>query len=352
MFSATPAAAAPDLAEHVLPAELCGRLWLVTITYHEGPRGSLLMVLDTGAGRSSVDPDAVHRVFGKRLGAGKRINLKRGAAGALELRKLEVELHSMDHLSRALGHEIDGILGFPAFRSLLLTLDYPRGEVRVRRGALPAVDGRTILEDVGKNRPYLVFEIGGARLPVLIDSGSTGSFRLQAEDPVNWMVAPRPISASVGYDEIRIDRAGRAADALRLGTLQIEQPLVVVSGRTRLLGERIMNRFVWTFDQQRRRIRLLADSEQPIRDASLRGPGLGFTPVEGGFEVIAVFPDTPAARADIEKGDRLVSVDGVAVTERGCRKEAFWGERQTALLGLIRNGAPHAVEVQIEELVP
>jgi len=64
---------------------------------------------------------------------------------------------------------------------------------------------------VGRSRPYLALEVGGTRIPVLIDSGSTGRLTLRESDPLRWEVEPVQVAASVRYNEIRIDRAGQSS---------------------------------------------------------------------------------------------------------------------------------------------
>jgi hypothetical protein len=324
----------------------------VPLTFGEDPERVLHLVLDTGAGETSVDPDAIERVFGKRVRVGKKINLRDGTAGPLQVRKLPSKVHEMDHLARALGYEIDGILGFPTFRDLLLTLDYPRSEVRIARGTLGPPDGVEIVKDYGKSRPYLALDIGGKRLPVLIDSGSAGGVRLRKDDPVEWEVPPRPVGGAVGYTGIDLVSAGRMRGDLRVGPLRVERPLVRLDDGTRLVGADILERFEATFDQKKRRIRLVPDSEEPIVLAPARGIGVALRPVAEGFEIARVFPGTPAEASGLRKGDLLVAFDGVPIDERGCRNPWDDADNRNTRLTVRRGGSDRDVDVEIAVLVP
>lgn len=341
-------------AAKVVPSQMCRGLWIVPIAFGDGgPERTLRMVLDTGAGSTSVDPDAIQRVFGKRVRAGKKITLRDGEAGPMTIHKLRARTHDMDHLSLALGSRIDGILGFPTFREHLLTLDYPRGEVRVGTGELPEVDGVRIVRDVGTLRPYLSLEPGAVRVPVLVDSGSTGALTLRESDPVPWKVEPRATSAVVRYVGIRVEREGRMDGDVAVGQLVVRDPIVkLTDDGTRLLGYQFMRRFSWTFDTRNRRIELIPDGDAPIESPSEHGIGVAFRPVEGGFEVARVFDGLPGARAGLSEGDVVVAVNGVHVVERGCAPLIDPASNGPLLLTVRRDDLDVDVEVVPEILAP
>ena len=337
----------------VIPTENCRGLWILPITFGDQPDQTLVMVFDTGASHSSVDPDSIERVRGRRVRPGKKITLKGGRAGPLKVNKLPVKAHHMDHLSRAIGRPIDGILGHPVFGSMLLTLDYPARELRVAEGSLPAVDGRTIFRDLGKNRPYLELEVDGTKLPVLVDSGSLSPLTLRETDAVPWETPPVPISAAVRYDGIRFEKAGRSAVDLSFGPLTLSRPIIetMADKGTRLAGEPILRRFVWTFDQKTRRIRMLAEDEAPLVAPSQRGMGVASRPIEAGLEVVRVFAGSAAAEAGIREGDLVTAIDGVSVYERGCdRPDA--DNIEGFSLTLVRDGTEHVLPVANPILVP
>jgi len=339
--------------ETVIPSRTCRGLWIVPVSFGEGPDRTLQLVLDTGASRTTIDPDSIYELSGRRVEVGKSVRLRDGKAGPLQINKLKATVHELDHIGWALGEPIDGILGFPAFKKMLLTLDYPAEQIRIVRGALPAVDGRTVFEDVGKHRPYLALEIGGATIPVLVDSGSTSGLTLRESDPLSWEIEPKPLSAAVRFSEIRLEQVGRLGEDVDYGPLILSRPVVeIIAEGTRVSGVPLMRRFVWTFDQRRRRIRMIADSTDPIRSDPERGTGLALWPIETGYRVAHIFPDTPAEQAGMRVGDVIRAVDGVPVYERGCTELDDYDDRESVVMSVARGAETIDVQISIRVLVP
>lgn len=342
----------PAIGDVVVPSERCRGLWIVPLTCDDG-RVTLDLVFDTGASHTSIDPDALERVLDRRVRAGKRTTLKGGRIGPLNVRKLRATSHEMDHLARALGRPFDGILGFDTFHDLLVTLDYPASEIRVRRGRLDAsADGHVILQDLGKRRPWVALSIGDTRVPILVDSGYTGGLTLREDDVERWQVPPRPVAGAVRYREIVVKPAGRAAVDARFGPFEIERPVVDLSDGTRLLGAESLAGLALTFDQRSKRIALRAASAGPIRHEPMRGLGVVFRPKADGFELARVFDGMAADRAGLREGDVIVAYDGVGVHEAGCEATAARYERERLELRVLRDGAPLDVDVAVDVLVP
>lgn len=347
---AGPAGAVPG--EPVIPSERCRGMWIVPVAF--GPRAERLdLAFDTGAASTVIDPEALQRITGRRLAPGRSVRLRDGVAGPLRLPSIAATSQEMDALSQALGRRIDGILGVDAWDHLLLTLDYPAGEIRIAQGPLPAVDGRTVLRDEGRQRPEIRLAAGGPPLSFLVDSGSLRGLTVLSSDVLDWAAAPRPVAGSVRLVGIRLLDAGRLAGSLRLGPLVIDRPVVhvVEPGAARLLGEDVMRRFAWTFDRRSRKIRLVPASSEPITSPPLRGSGIAFRPIASGLEIAHLFPGLPAERAGLRVGDVVVAIDGRRVVARGC-EELPDTRSPGASLSLLRAGEPIEVRVAFEDLVP
>jgi predicted aspartyl protease len=70
------------------------------------------------------------------------------------------------------GEKVDGILGIDLFKTYLLTLDYAHGRFQLERGALPAADGKTVLDyraDGGLIE--LPLNVGGKTVVSHLDTG-------------------------------------------------------------------------------------------------------------------------------------------------------------------------------------
>lgn len=353
--ASTPAAAsgapAAETAGTVLPGRVCRGYFIVD--FQPGGRAgeTLGLLLDTGASRTYVDPDALARVLGRPARAGKVVF--RGArAGPLEVPTLRARVSSMEILSLAIGSRIDGILGFDAFRDVLLTLDYPRGEVRVSTGTLPPPDGREIFKDVGRGRPYLSVPIGGRVRKVLLDSGSTGIFRLKPTDPLEWIEPPRPVGVSVLFAGVAPHEAGRAQGSLQVGPVAFQDPIVDVSQRERLAGWQVLRRFTLTFDQRKRRIRMLADDGPAVRLGPMIRTPLGLRPRREGMEVLLVLPGSSAEAAGLRKGDLITAIDGVPVHDRGCVDPFAQAAGERQVFTFLRDGERSEATIETEVLVP
>jgi len=87
------------------------------------------------------------------------------------------------------------------------------------------------------------------------------------------------------------------------------------------------------------------------RGEKIERPYLGVTTAAGagGVEVQALVPGGPAARRGLEPGDRIVSVDGHAVTEPGDVNDAIDGRRpgDTVTVVVERDGRRESIDVEL-----
>ena len=338
-------------AEEVLPSETCRGLFIVPVTVGEAEGATLDLLFDTGASRTFVDPGALAGLVdpGTRVG---KVLFRSARIGGHELGPLRASVHPMKTLSLALGREIDGILGFPAFRDVLLTLDYPAEEMRVASGRLPRPDGREIFSVTGSKRPHLNVEVGGRRLRLLVDSGSAGRFQLKPTDTTVWSVAPRPVGASVLFASVVVKEGGRLGSAIQFGPLRFEEPVVAIWSGTRLAGWHVLRHFVLTFDQKKKRMRMQPNGTAPVRLAPQVGSGLAVRPRAEGLEIMQVFSGTSAESAGLLEGDLIVALDGTPVHERGCRDPGAGPAGRREVVSYLRDGVRSEVEIETELLVP
>jgi len=251
VLAAGSASRGPDGAEEkVVPAESCRGLFIVPVRFGDAPEQTMAFALDTGASGTSVDPDSVRRVFGRDVRIGRSIGLRDGTAGPLTMNRLSARVHEMDHIARALGRDLDGILGNDTFRDLLLTLDYPAGEVRVSKGRLPEPDGLTTFRDVGrKKRPYLVVEVGGHKFRVSHNSffqGNLGAAEQVGGDCAHaYSIIQRTGDVLPGLGNLNTDPLLDADYHLESGSpgidagLQIADVLVDIDGEARPAGSAV-----------------------------------------------------------------------------------------------------------------
>jgi hypothetical protein len=352
--SASSAAAEAPSTELIVPTRMCGEYFLIPIEVdldRDGKATTLTAVFDTGGAGLHIDPDAVVRAGGAPVGERKQITIREARAGPLTFRKLRPYTRELDHLSKALGTEIDVFLPYREFKEQLLTLDFPRRELRVRRGELPPPDGVRIFDSRGGDRrPYLNVEIAGKRHRLLIDSGSSGSIGLGSSHDLPWLSPPLPVKAAQGMERVYFEDVGRLGVDLQLAGITIERPLVELRGPTPLLGTDVMQRFAWTFDQKSRRVEIIAASPEPLRMPPLRGTGAVSMVTPAGREVVRVLDGSPAARAGLRAGDVIVAVNGTAIAERGCERWNTATHDETTLT-ISRGTGTFDVRLEVVDLV-
>lgn len=346
--------------EESLPTVRFGDAFFVQVTVND--RGPFLFLLDTGSNATVVSPELA-RVF--RQHSAEATGGVTGATGDrmeveevlhdLTLRAGPVEFPSVDAVvvdlsgpASAIGHPMDGILGFPLFVELTLTIDWPGGDVRVSRQPLPAPDDGTIVVMEGGYRPMVRGSAGGGTHLFLIDSGSNAAMNIPAlpprdalaADPIRWF-APMTITGRGAESS-----CCRLAGDLRIGGIVVPRPLARVSAGTPSVGTRILRRFEVTFDPLRGRVRFLARGAPPDGGV-LRSIGAALV-VEGDrWRVIEVLGGSPAAAAGIREGDRVLTMDGKRPGE--VELPHLYEERGSVEVVLADGGSRRAVTVAVRE---
>lgn len=353
-----------------VPGRLVSNLLLVEGTV--GGAGPYHFLVDTGSSVTLVSDRIAAAIPGFRPSAGLApVQVVSAAGGAtllgsttlpsLELRtatfaNVRAAVYDFVDFSNHLGITVDGIIGFPVFRDLLLTLDYPRSRVvlspRFPARTVPGVAVPFALED--GTRPIVNVELGDATFMALIDSGSNLPFTLNATglNP-SFKYGPRtgPLVATLSGDAPR--QIGRLADTLVLGTFAVREPRVMLTDQLPTIGAEILRHFTLTFDQ-RRGLVILA----PERDAALKLPpqrttGLSFARLPAEWRVLQVLEDAPAATRQIEPGDGIVGIDGEPIVRWNLdRFEKHLRSADTIEYLFRRDGRSYQVKVPVYDLIP
>jgi hypothetical protein len=238
-------------------------------------QGPFLFLIDTGAGGAPARADAsLVRRLGLRPSGAERTSDAGGAAASIDRVTLDsvelgalhagrVEAYARDYNGANYLPRIDGILGLAFFRDVLLTLDYPRSQVRIAHGALPPADGRTILDyELVEGNPAITVRIGARPYRVLLDTGDIRALDM----PTGWLrelpLAGFPrvvgtsssVSGTIGLREVAL------AEPLVLGQYRFANPRVTFADEYEEgnLGSTILRNFAVTIDQRNRRVRLIA----------------------------------------------------------------------------------------------
>ncbi len=337
--------------EVVLPMRTCGDYFIAdTMINGEGP---FAMLLDTGAGTTVIAPDVAQRIESARWM--RQVQIDRFSAKG----KLPCRVQEIDHLSRALGMKIDGILAYGVFKGVLLTYDYPRQQIRVKQGEFDAAtlaSGEVVPTSTG-DRPYIRASADGVDFTVLVDTGSSRGLTIKKLDRFKFREAPRPTGARMRINGLFIVESGRLEGDMKLGPLTLGQPIVNSSVSTNLVGQVVLRDFVVTFDQINHRARFQANDTSidiPIEFPPLYGTGIVTAPREDRLIVRRVFAGSAADSAGIRIDDEIIAINGTKLEDRGCRHlehDPIGGPKQTVML--IQRGSEQ-IEIQFdtEVLVP
>lgn len=240
-------------------------------------QGPFLFLIDTGAASPPARADAALvqklglRPYGRAESSDAggavvgidRVRLDRIEVGTL--RPTEVDALSRDYGGATYLPRIDGILGLEFFKDVLLVLDYPHGRVAFGGGALPAADGRTVLDyELIEGNPAIRITIGGIERNAILDTGNVRALDV----PSSWVKAmrlasaPRAAGSSVSVSGQTPLREVALHAPLIVGMHRIERPVVTFSDdfAEANLGSSFLQDFVVTIDQRNRRVRLARPS--------------------------------------------------------------------------------------------
>ena len=264
-------AAAQDATVAIAPLHMRGLMPVVEVKINE--RGPFIFMIDTGAGmQADIDLSVAQRL---RLPlSGRAINGDPSGQNDREVATTTIELLTIDKAEfrdvTAVVRpqritkdypEIDGILGFALFTDYLLTLDYPAMQVRLARGALPAANGRDILNFEIDNRiPVVELAIGRIHLPAHVDSGNfVAGFilpeeiveQLQLQSEAVTVGGARSVTNRIQLKQVQL------RDTIHLGGFEYSQPTIAFPALSDTnIVFKVLRDFVVTFDQKNRRMKL------------------------------------------------------------------------------------------------
>lgn len=367
--------------EHTLPSRRCGNYFLIDARIND--RGPFTLLLDTGAAATVLSTRAADRLSdsardadgyatgsqGKRQRIDKVVRIKSLAAGEVQFKSFEAIALDLSSIQAVLGTRVDGILGFDAFREVLLTVDYPNSSVRVARGRLPEPDNDLILPMVRADTPQVRVRIGtgaDARTKrLLLDTGKAGGFTFADFDEHRFSSPPTTVAMGVAIGGPFELRAGRLADDLVMGGITYRSPVVERSESSDLLGADALKTFAVTLDARSRRVRFLPAGALPapprsgasgspiVYSAPVRGIGVGFGYAEGMWTVDRIFPDVPTDAGGLVRGDIVIRLGGKRLRELTCvRPTEIFETGDIIDVSVIRDRQRVDLRVPVMTLVP
>ena len=308
------------------PIFMVNGLPFVEVTVNDA--GPFLFLLDTGAATTVVSPEVASRFpenvtlsnvrvsdsTADTIPANSVLHLDTLDLGALELTGFDAVTLDLSDLSATFGVEIGGILGFPAFNDLLLTIDYGNNTVLISDETLDSNSADVIAMNLVDGHPYVDVKIGDSDVATMLDSGHAGSYSLPSDTPgISFEVGPLPWFSSVDLSGPSSRKIARLAGDVELGLVTWETPVVTVDGpATPNIGSGLLSFFTVSFDQRSGLVQISTGGEPTtLQSASVATYGLQISNDGTQTIVTEVLAGSPAHLAGIQVGDVLTTVDGL-----------------------------------------
>ena len=177
--------------------------------------------------------------------------------------------------------QVEGILGFPLFAKYLLTLDYPKQQLRLETGALKPDGGKTILPfTMPDSVPVIQLRVGTQQFDAHVDSRGPG-LSIPEKFAAGLKFASQPIVLGRGRtvsNEFEI-KGAELDGSIELGAYTFPHPFLAMDPVLPLanFGAIALRNFTVTFDQQNKLLRL-ESTEKTIVIPSPRRPAAAAAP--------------------------------------------------------------------------
>ncbi len=300
-------------------------------------KGPFRFIFDSGA--SAVVAPEVVRQLGLKIenlqtgggGVGEQL-VERGEANISEIEVGVIHLPAQDFgvisfadTKYVFGaNRIDGIIGFPLFKRLVVQVDYERQQLTFTQPARFAYKGSgTIVPlDFDRHLPLVRGELDGVPGIFVIDTGARSAlilygpfiernnlrtkYKASFEGVTGWGIGG-PVRSQI----VRIKTLKLGAVEVRnlIARLSLQKSGALTSAaRAALVGPDVLKQFTTTFDYSRRQM-IFEKNNQYGKPDSYDRSGIWFGHVGDHFEVIDVIAGGPAAEAGIHVGDQILEID-------------------------------------------
>ncbi|MFK8008506.1 MAG: aspartyl protease family protein [Saprospiraceae bacterium] len=236
-------------------------------------------------------------------------------------------------LDEYVGLEIHGIIGADLFRNLVLKIDNKRNSIFIQRTSsfrAPKRKWKEVPVSINKNKPYILAQatLGDKKtaLKLLIDTGASLSLLLHTNTSEDIQLPKNIIQGSVGRGlggilegylgrVNRLEFGGLFFNNIITNYQDVSEAISIesISKRNGIFGNALISRFNIIIDYPKEKLYLLPH----------RRYNKGFKYDRSGLELIVsgkklntitvynLIKDSPAAEAGFQKGDKILSVNGM-----------------------------------------
>ena len=311
-----------------VPATVHENMLFVQARINGGAPATFLV--DTAAPRSFVD---------------SRLGVKADTEAELDIGGVRVKTPKIGTMALAFfatseDLHLDGILGMDVFQQFAVELDFDAALVRFH----PAEEyrysgtGEVIPVRIDKNKPYIQTQLkmpGAAAMTreYLLDTGSGGAIADELFQPKG-----EPIGPDLGR-----------AEFIRIGSFRFDGANGTTGGR--MIGGELLKRFNLIADFSHHRI--ILEPSRHFRDALLFDTsGLELENHDAGFNVVRVYPRTPAADAGLVAGDIIQAIDAQPSRVLGLiRVRLMFHQVRTHTLTVQRGGQELTITLKLRRLL-
>jgi Aspartyl protease/PDZ domain len=223
------------------------------------------------------------------------------------------------------GERVDGLIGFEVLARYLTTFDYARQTLTLMMPPAPPATREDVFHFVfAGTTPQIGCAIDGIRSECTVDTGDSGSVNLYVPFIRDHPGIVPATHSAVGINGYGVG-GGHAGFMGRLRSLQVGSFAMhdLVAGYSTQkqgffaspffaanVGGGVWKRFTVTFDYGSQRMALQPNASLGARDSYDRS-GMHLINDAGKIVVFDVRHGTPAAKAEVAKGDIILSIDGV-----------------------------------------
>lgn len=327
----------PNAQELTLPAEFIDG-WVVVEARING-QGPFRMVLDTGAGLSGISHEVARALELEENAKVKLVDIA-GQAGMYpftyaeliqvgELRLEPVPLIMTDIFDQ-FGDDlnIQGLLGYIGIDAYTLDLDYPAQKVRVSKEPLTEADGNIVpLKRLPFDTPHIEISLLNDEEVLVhtewfgIDTGGEMMMNIPEAQSDDW--AHRDLARTVLHGTSlsgtpTTEPTGPLRGPLAIGQVTIDRAVADLDASSPLLGHQFLRQFRLQLDPRSGVASLSLPDPMQTRITATQYRGIGINMRfrhKDQLILTQIAADSPAARAGLLPNDKVIAIDGVAVSD-------------------------------------
>jgi len=277
--------------------------------------GPFTFLFDTGSGYTLISSNVIKAarisVVLNRGGYHDLLHVENLKVGDLEIKGLTAV--------RDDDFGADGVLGFKSFGDTNLVFKLQRHEALVSKAPVALPGSFTLPYQLFHNVPTVLVTVGTAEVATLIDTGDDAyGWEVRSEDlkGATLQHTPRPSESVLNGAKSSQTYVATLENPLQLGPLSIAHAVVGINDALPVpdFGVDFLTQFNIEFDPNRMTVTFQPLSGRAVKIIGSLSPGFTLK-FDNEGTVSAVVPGSAAEQLGMVSGDRIVSVNGRAISE-------------------------------------